>query len=247
MKKIFIANWKMNLNQKAISSYLRKIKTTDFSSAEIVLAPAFPYLSLVFTALKKNKIKIAAQDVASTKEGAFTGEVSAKMLKDFGVKMVLIGHSERRHYFHEGDDLINEKVKQTLENGLTPILCIGETLAEKVQGQRSTILNQQLRQALKNITKDNLKKIIIAYEPVWAIGTGNVVTEMELDEAFRVIKRTMIGLLGNDFFEKNTVFVYGGSVDEKNIVAFKKIPYLQGFLIGGASLTVEKFKAIIQA
>jgi triosephosphate isomerase len=247
MKKIYIANWKMNLLKKDVIDFLKKIKKRKYQSADLVLAPSFPYLNQVSDGLKNSAIKLAAQNVATQEKGAFTGEVSIKMLKDFGVRYVIIGHSERRQIFSETDSMINQKVKRVLETGMIPILCIGETQEEKNSGQRETVLVQQLRNSLSRVENLANKKVIIAYEPVWAIGTGNVVTESELDEAYRAIKRAISSLAGSNFFEEKVMFVYGGSVDEKNICDLKKIPYLQGFLVGGASLNVDRFLSLVNA
>ncbi len=247
MKRVYIANWKMQMTEATVKSYLTKIKKLGDNRDEIILAPSFTYLPLVKKSLMKSKIKLAAQDVAAWEKGAFTGEVSASMLKEQGVTHVLIGHSERRFYLHEDDTLIASKIEQAMKSNLTPIFCIGESLEEKRQGKRDSILSRQIRVGLSRLSDYLDKKIILAYEPVWAIGTGEIVTPFDMDDASRIIKRSFINLFSEDYFHQQVKVVYGGSVKSDNVATLKEREDLAGFLVGGASLDPVEFAKIIKA
>jgi len=244
MKKVLIANWKMNLGLKPALSFAKKIKKDLVKNLQIVLAPTFPYLLPMAKELKNSQIKLAAQDIAAWDKGAYTGEVSGKMLKEVGCSQVIIGHSERRQYLHETDQLINAKIKQALASNLQPIICVGETLEEKKQGQRDTILVQQIKNDLSKIKNLCQRKIIIAYEPIWAIGTGQMVEPTDLEAAYRVIKNSVAKICSSMYFDSKVTFIYGGSIDSKSVEPFLLLPYLQGFLVGGASLDEPEFVKI---
>ena len=223
MKSLIVANWKMNPQTLAeakrlfdsVKNGIKGIKNT-----EIVICPPFIYLSNIQN-LKSN-IQLGAQDVFWEEKGAFTGEVSAKMLKDLGVSYVIIGHSERRKYQKEKDEIVNKKIKTALENGLKPILCI-----EKIS---------QIKKAVQGISKEKIKKIILAYEPIWAIGTGKPCS---------IEKAEKMNFLFRKILNKN-VFLYGGSVNSQNARDFIKKAEFQGLLIGGASLNAQEFVKIVK-
>jgi triosephosphate isomerase (TIM) len=241
MKKILIANWKMKLFEKQSLDLTKKIKKKKFSKIEIVLAPSFPYLSAVKKLLAKTTIKLAAQNSAAQTLGALTGEVAAEMIKDIGCSYAIVGHSERRQNLFETDQLINEKIKRLFEQKITPILCVGETLEQKKNGRRNQVLVQQLKNCLSKIAVLEKENLVLAYEPVWAIGSGNVVDVAELEAVWGILKHAISMLVSENYFENNVRFIYGGSVDEKNIEQFSALPFVHGFLVGGASLSADKF------
>jgi len=235
------------MSQSLVVSFVKKIRGKKFKNVEMILAPSYPFLASAKKEIGKNKIGLSAQNVAGRENGALTGEVSAKMLKDVGCQYVIIGHSERRGLLGETDKMINEKMKMALKNNLVPILCVGETNEQKKEGRRDTVLIDQVKQALSKV--DNLckKKIIIAYEPVWAIGSGSVVAMDDLEEAYRVIKRAVSMICSSTYFEEKVKFVYGGSVKASNVAELKELDYLHGFLIGGAGLNPVDFVKVIEA
>lgn len=249
MKRLYIANWKMKMAGVAIKKYVTDLKKLIVKDAQLVLAPSFPYLSLLAKSLEKSAVQLAAQDVASWKEGAYTGEVSAAMIKENGGKFVIVGHSERREYFGETNKMIGEKLNQAMSVGLTPIWCVGETAADRRQGLRDQVLVRQIKESLAHVEL-GAKSIIIAYEPVWAIstsGVGMVVTPSELESAYKTIKRAITMVVSEKYFKDKVKFIYGGSVNAANIVELKALDYIEGFLVGGASLKVKDFASLIQA
>jgi triosephosphate isomerase len=242
MKKIFIANWKMQLDIKEsgalAKNYARSFKT---SKDEIVLAPDFSSLSLVSTSIKKSAVKLAAQDVAAYDQGAYTGEVSAKSLKQLGVKYVLVGHSERRIYLKENGELIKLKIEQALKNNLIPVLCIGESLKERKAKKTNQILHKQLEEALAGLKISDDKSIIVAYEPIWAIGSGQAMSPSEAEGAHVFIKVALAEIIG-----QIPRVIYGGSVNAKNASEFLEWPNVDGLLVGGASLKLDEFSKIVK-
>lgn len=243
MKKLLIAgNWKMNKNKKEstnfLVTFLAKVKTAE---AEIVIAPSFTLLAEMQKGLKKSKIKLASQDMFFAREGAFTGEISASMLKDFDVKYVILGHSERRKYFLETNELVNKKVHSAIANKLKPIVCVGETQEERKEGFTEQIITRQVKKSLLKINDNDLKNVVIAYEPVWAIGTGEVMDAVEANNMAKFIKQ-----LVDKLYDKKTSIsvLYGGSVNASNAIDFFKQEYIDGALIGGASLDAEEFAKI---
>jgi len=241
MKEIIIANWKMNVPYQKVPGLLNKFKSLKFSnSAEVVLCPDFLSLPLARVALKGTKIKLGAQDASFVERGACTGEVSPADLEELGVNYIILGHSERREYLLESDELINHKLSAVLAvPGLTPILCVGE----KVRGKNpKTILFKQLEGALKNIKLSPKQSIIVAYEPVWAIGTGEVISPAEVTLAHLLIK----GFLTKRFKPSQCRVIYGGSVNVKNSADFRDIAVVDGLLVGGASLNPKDFLTIFR-
>ena len=247
MRPLIIANWKMNpraqKDAKAlfdlVKNGLRKIK-----KVEVVICPPFIYLSNI-QHLKSN-IQLGSQNCFWKKKGAFTGEISPFMLKNLGCEYVIIGHSERRRYFGETNEMINKKLKLSLAAKLKPIFCVGENQTEKAAGQTQKILQVQIEKGLEKISKKEIKNIVIAYEPVWAIGTGNPCDIEEAQKMGLVIKKIIRQLYGRPVSENMRV-LYGGSVDSKNAAFYIKEARLQGLLVGGASLEAKEFVKIVKS
>lgn len=241
MKKLFIANWKMQLDNKeslALSkSFSKRFKK---SSDEIIVCPDFSSLSPVSQNLKGSAIKLGAQDIAAYDKGAYTGEVSAKSLKQLGVKYVIIGHSERRQYLKEDSAMLKLKIVQALAVGLTPIFCIGENLKERNSKKTHQVLYKQLEDSLTGLDITNDKDIVIAYEPVWAIGSGKAISPTEAESAHVFIKGSLAEIIG-----QIPRVLYGGSVNSKNAADFVEWPNIDGLLIGGASLNLDEFSKIV--
>lgn len=216
---------------------------------EIILCPAFPALDNLSLILRKENpadLKIGAQDVFWEEKGAFTGEVSVKMLKEADCRYVIVGHSERRKNLGETDEMVNKKVKILLENDLTPIVCVGETFEERQKGIRDVRVAAETTAAVEGIELFGNKKIIIAYEPVWVIGTGQAVEPEDAEHSHRMIREALLEIFPPDAIEKHFQIIYGGSVDSKNIRDFVDRENIDGVLVGGASLKVEEFVKMIK-
>lgn len=230
-KKLLIANWKMNGNSEELknlsSEYTQSFKEQD--KIEVVLCPSYPYLSLVNSIISNSPIKLGAQNIAKFTKGSYTGEVSGGMLKDMGCKYIIIGHSERRKYFDETDEDIAEKIQLAAQNNLIPILCVGEEFSKRQDGSYLSIIKEQIR--ISQIYLEH--KAIIAYEPVWSIGTGLVPNAYEISEVINMIKQLV-----------NLPVVYGGSINSENSSTILTINILDGFLVGNASLKANEFKDI---
>jgi triosephosphate isomerase len=212
---------------------------------EIVLGPPFTALASVAEVIKGTNIALAAQNLHWEDKGAFTGEISAEMLLDLGCKYVIIGHSERRQYFGETDETVNKKAKQALKKGLLPIVCVGETLAERETGKLAEVVNRQVAGGLKDITADDMKKVVIAYEPVWAIGTGRTATPEQANEVHALIRQKVKALYTVGIAEGLRI-QYGGSVTPENVSQLMAMPDIDGALVGGASLKPESFAALVK-
>ncbi len=206
-----------------------------FNSFDIYIAPVFVALDRVREVVSSSNIKLAAQNMYYEDSGAFTGEVSPKMLKELGVQAVIIGHSERRRIFGETDELINKKIKKALAEGLTPIFCIGETLEERQKGLTFCVLEKQVREGLYGLNTDDVKKVVIAYEPVWAIGTGVVATPEQAQEAHEFV-RALLAKIYDEEVAQSVTILYGGSVTPENFFGLFVKPDIDGALVGGASL-----------
>lgn len=206
-----------------------------FNSFDIYIAPVFVALDRVREVVSSSNIKLAAQNMYYEDSGAFTGEVSPKMLKELGVQAVIIGHSERRRIFGETDELINKKIKKALAEGLTPIFCIGETLEERQKGLTFCVLEKQVREGLYGIDAEEVKRVVIAYEPVWAIGTGVVATPEQAQEAHEFV-RSLLAKIYSDEVAQSVTILYGGSVTPENFFGLFVKPDIDGALVGGASL-----------
>lgn len=247
MQPLIVGNWKMFKTVREAELFARRLvaELEIPPGREVVIAPAFPALYAVATVLKGSAIKLAAQNVHDQAQGAFTGEVSAGMLIDAGCKYVIIGHSERRTFFGETDDLISRKLSAALAKGLKPIFCIGETLAEREQGATLTVITKQIKEGLKNVALDDIENATIAYEPVWAIGTGKTATPEQAEEVHAFIRSTMEIIYGKELARKLRI-IYGGSVNSGNIEKLMSEKDINGALVGGASLDIESFSAIVK-
>ena len=236
MKNIIIANWKCNpISQKEAKEIFDEIKAgIKDATAEIVVCPPFVYLAL--RSFSEGGFALGAQNLFWEEKGAFTGEISGAMLKDIGAEYVIIGHSERRKYFSETDEIINQKIKKALDAGLKIIFCVGETEEEKTGGKREEVLQRQIQEGLKDVL--DIDNINVAYEPVWAIGTGNNCSVEETKESIEFIRK---------FVKKDTRILYGGSVKSENSGAYIKEAGSNGLLVGGASLDGKEFIKIIQS
>jgi triosephosphate isomerase (TIM) len=249
MRKKFIAgNWKMyttSITAELLAAGVVKGLGNE-TRVDVAVCPPFPFLARVAQAVKGSPVALGAQNCYPREEGAFTGEVSSAMLIDVGCRYVILGHSERRHRFGESDPLINEKVHAALKAGLQVILCIGETLEERQANRTETVLATQLTGSLARISADHLKNIVIAYEPVWAIGTG-VNASPEQAQAAHVFVRKQVSQLAGADAAQELIIQYGGSVKPDNAAALLHQPDVDGALVGGASLKADDFLAIIRA
>jgi triosephosphate isomerase len=246
-------NWKMNLDHAEAIATVQKLAWTlkdakhDYASVEVAVLPPFTDLRSVQTLVDADKLELryGAQDVSKHQSGAYTGEVSAAMLARLGCTYVVVGHSERREYHHEGDDLVNDKVRATLQHGLTPILCVGEGLDVRKAGDQVSYTLAQLEAALADVEKDAVARVVIAYEPVWAIGTGEVATPEDAQEVCGAIRRVLAELYDDEVAGAVRV-LYGGSVKSGNVAQIMEQPDVDGALVGGASLDPEEFARIVR-
>lgn len=250
MRKPLIAgNWKMNLNHLEAIAVTQKLayslEDRDFDAVEVVVIPPFTDIRSVQTLVDGDKLRLlyGAQDISACESGAHTGDISGSMLSKLGCTYVLIGHSERRSNHKEDDSLINRKIKSALANELKPILCVGEELQIRESGTHIQHILDQLRNSLKGFHKPDLKKIVVAYEPVWAIGTGKTATPEDAQEVCLAI-RNELRVIGNDEIADNCRILYGGSVKSINTLDIMKEPDIDGALVGGASLDPEEFARI---
>ncbi len=244
-RKIAAANWKMYKTQSQAREFAENFRKEDASgAAEIIICPPASALAALAAAVKGSRIKVGGQNMHSEKEGAFTGEVSGPMLKEVGCEYCIVGHSERRRLFGETDEIVNGKLKACLREGLVPIFCVGETLPERDAGKTELVVQTQLTRGLEGIDGDAVKKFVIAYEPVWAIGTGRNATPEQAQEVHAFIHAF---LEKQDGGAKTPVPVlYGGSVKPDNIGTLIKGPDIDGALVGGASLEPKSFAAIVK-
>jgi triosephosphate isomerase len=221
-----------------------KAGAADVSHCQVVLAPPFTALSAVATEIRTTKLILAAQNVHWESKGAFTGAVSVPMLEDAGCRMVIVGHSERRQYFGETDDTVNRRVRAIVKSSLQPIVCIGETLAERESGNYQKVITQQLTGGLDGLTRADLLRIILAYEPVWAIGTGRTASPEVAQEVHGAIRGWLSHKFGDEAAQEVRI-LYGGSVKPENISELMRKPDIDGALVGGACLEAESFLRII--
>ena len=246
VRSVIAGNWKMNKTvAEAIdfASRLRNALATP-PQLEVIIAPPFTALHSMAELLRGSPVHLAAQNLHEAEKGAFTGEISGDMIREAGCEYVIIGHSERRTLFGEGDERINRKLRAALSGGLNPIFCIGETLQEREEGHMQNVVERQLKEGLNNLTAGDIKRVLIAYEPVWAIGTGRTATPAQAQEAHRFIREWMAGVYGNERAQ-GTAVLYGGSVTPKNIADLMRQPDINGALVGGASLDVASFVQLI--
>jgi triosephosphate isomerase (TIM) len=245
MRSYYIAgNWKMHKTVAESVALARELKEKLAGCGEkLLIAPAFTSLAAVAEVLKGSKILLGAQNMGPEEQGAHTGEVSVLMLKDIGVKAVILGHSERRHAYLESDELVNKKVLLALKHGIEPILCVGETLEEREAGKLEAVVGTQLREGLKGVDGVALKNVTIAYEPVWAIGTGKTASPEDADAVHAFIRKVLSSLYG-EAAAKSMCIQYGGSVKADNVASLMAKPNIDGALVGGASLKTEAFAPI---
>jgi triosephosphate isomerase (TIM) len=245
-RQIFAGNWKMYKTYNEADELVQGIMKDlgNIGNKEVVIFPPAVYLREIVSLCKKSKIDVGIQNIHFEKEGAFTGEISPVMAKDTGVRYALIGHSERRHIFHESNEDVNKKVKAALEAGLEPVVCVGELLEEREAGKSENVVKQQLEFAFKDIDARVMSNIIIAYEPVWAIGTGKVATPEIADTMHKSIRETIKKKYSDKIADGISV-LYGGSVKPENIAELYSKDNIDGVLVGGASLKSKSFLDII--
>jgi triosephosphate isomerase len=249
-EKIVIANWKMKLSLFETTALAEKMldRLKDIENIDIAIAPNFLSLIEVGKILKDSPISLCAQDVFWETQGAYTGEVSPTMLKEAGCSYVIIGHSERRKFLLENYEMIHRKIKVALEiDNLTPVVCIGENWEERKTDRRDFVLFDQLQQALGGLKFKSDKKIIVAYEPIWAIGSGTAIEPEEAEYAHKVIRLTLSDMFGATAVADNFKIIYGGSITASNIVGFLGLENIDGMLVGGSSLDEEEFHQVVKA
>jgi triosephosphate isomerase len=248
-KPLMAGNWKMNLNHLEAIAVTQKLayslEERDFDAVDVAIMPPFTDIRSVQTLVDGDRLRITygAQDISPEKSGAFTGDISGVMLKKLDCTFVIVGHSERRSIHRESDELVNRKIRATLDNEMVPIFCIGEELSSRESGQHVDYVLNQIRAGLQGFHKPDLKKIVFAYEPVWAIGTGKTATPEDAQEVCAAI-RSELAKIGSDEIAGNARILYGGSVKSANIVDIMKQPDVDGALVGGASLEPEEFARI---
>jgi triosephosphate isomerase (TIM) len=246
-RKVIAGNWKMhkdlNETQNLISKLSIGLAKEEFN-CDVIICPPYTSLSEASTLIKDTKIKLGAQNMYFEDKGAFTGEISSAMLKSVGCEYVILGHSERRAIFQETDETINKKIKKALDSGLKPIFCIGETLQERESGVMKDVIKRQITEGLKHISKGEMEKLIIAYEPVWAIGTGVTASPEQAQEVHLFVRELISEIFGGDTAE-NIIIQYGGSVKPNNAKELLSQNDIDGALVGGACLEAESFIGII--
>ncbi len=246
-KRIIAGNWKMNKNVTEAVELATEIKAGhDNSDVDVVVCPPFTDLYAVHQVIKDSPIALGAQDVFWEDKGAYTGQISADMLKSVGCRYVIIGHSERRQYFAETDETVNKKIKKALEYELTPIVCAGELLQEREAGETEMVVERQVRGAFDGVSKADAVDVVIAYEPVWAIGTGKVATPEQAQQVHKFIRDLLAKLYDREFADALRI-QYGGSMKPENAAELLTREDIDGGLIGGASLKADSFLGIVNA
>ncbi|MDY4976197.1 MAG: triose-phosphate isomerase [Clostridia bacterium] len=248
-KYVIAGNWKMNKTPSEAKTLVKEVVEaigTKPEHVDVIVCPPFVAVDAAMTAAEGSFVKVGAQNLHFEAKGAYTGEIAADMLKDLGVTYVIIGHSERRQYFAETDETVNKKVLTAFEAGLTPIVCVGETLEQREQGITADLIRMQVKIAFRNVTADQIKGAIIAYEPVWAIGTGKTATSQQADEVCGIIRATVGELFGEDAAQAVTI-QYGGSMNAGNAAELLAMPNIDGGLIGGAALKPNDFATIVKS
>ncbi len=246
-KKVIAGNWKMNMLPNEVLAYIEEfIPLVKDTKNEVILCVPYTDLFYALLSAQNTNIKIGAQNMHWAEKGAYTGEVSAKMLKAIGVEYVIIGHSERRSYFNETDESVNKKIKAAFENELKPIVCVGETLEEREAGKTADIITNQTRLALDGLSSEQVKNTIIAYEPIWAIGTGKTATSEDANNSIKEIRKEIEKIYGKDVAEC-VIIQYGGSVKSSNAKELFSTSDIDGGLVGGASLVPDEFAKIVNS
>jgi triosephosphate isomerase len=251
MRKPFVAgNWKMNTNSRSsmelVEAIVSKASAAAKKGVHVAVCPPFVYLQNVIGALRQSGVAVGAQDVYCEKDGAFTGEISATMLKDIGCTYVLCGHSERRHVIGETDELINKKIAATILGGLLPIFCVGELIEERKASRTEEVVTRQIKKGLADLNAEKVSAATIAYEPVWAIGTGLTATPQQAQEVHSLIRK-LLGQMYDAGLADEIRILYGGSVKPDNAAELMRQQDIDGLLVGGASLNADDFVAIIQS
>ncbi|UKM64541.2 triose-phosphate isomerase [Flavobacteriaceae bacterium GSB9] len=246
-KQIVAGNWKMNNDLAQTETLITSLKEQkQTSNAEVMIAPTATNLWQAYNSLKNSKIEVIAQNMHFAENGAYTGEISAKMLKSVGINTVILGHSERREYFGETDEILAKKVDAALAKGMDVIFCFGEELADRKAGNQEKVVGDQIKNALFHLEASAFSNIILAYEPVWAIGTGETASPEQAQDMHAFIRKTLADKYGNDVADSVSI-LYGGSVKPANAEEIFSKPDVDGGLIGGASLKAEDFFAIVNA
>ena len=246
-KKVIAGNWKMNMLPNEAISFIEQITPlVKDTNNEVILC--VPYTDVFYSLLtaQNTNIKIGAQNMHWEEKGAYTGEISGQMLKSIGVEYVIIGHSERRQYFAETDETVNKKVKSALANELKPIICVGETLEQREQGKAEEVITTQTVLALEGINKEQMANIVLAYEPIWAIGTGKTATSEDANNSIKWVRNKVEELYGKEVADQ-VIILYGGSVKAENAKELFSTTDIDGGLVGGASLKVDEFSKIVLA
>lgn len=246
-KKVIAGNWKMNMLPNETIEYIEKFeKLVKDTQNEVILCVPYTDLFYALLSAQNTNIKIGAQNMHFAENGAYTGEVSGKMLKSIGVEYVIIGHSERRQYFNETDETVNKKIKAAFENELKPIVCVGETLEQREAGKTAEIITTQTKLALDGLSNEQVKNTIIAYEPIWAIGTGKTATSEDANNGIKEIRKEIEKIYGKDIAEC-VIIQYGGSVKSSNAKELFETSDIDGGLVGGASLKPDEFAKIVNS
>ena len=245
-KKVIAGNWKMNMLPNEAIKFIEEL-TPLVKDTENEVILCVPYTDLFYALLtaQGTNIKIGAQNMHFEEKGAYTGEVSGKMLKAINVEYVIIGHSERRQYFNETDETVNKKIKAAFANELKPIVCVGETLEQREEGKTAKIITNQTELSLEGLTKEQVKNTIIAYEPIWAIGTGKTATSEDANNSIKEIRNKIAQIYGQEIASR-VIIQYGGSVKSTNAKELFSMSDIDGGLVGGASLKAEEFSKIVQ-
>ena len=246
-KPIIAGNWKLNLTEREAVILVTALRNAlvDVTEVDIVVCPVVTAIAVIHDVLLESNIAIGAQNLYWEDSGAFTGEVSAPLLKEVGVQYVIIGHSERRQFFGETNQMVNKKIRAALKHGLTPIVCVGEVLAEREANKTFDVIRTQCKESLAGFSADEIKAMVIAYEPVWAIGTGKTATPAQAQEVHKFIRELLVKMHNEEVAE--TVRIqYGGSVKPENIAELMAQPDIDGALVGGASLKADSFVSIVK-
>lgn len=246
MRKAIIAgNWKMNKTVDEAVKMVEELKPlVKDATCDVVVCPTFVCLDAVKKAAAGSNVKVAAQNMHFEESGAFTGEVSPGMLEAMGIEYVVLGHSERREYFNETDEALNKKVKKAFEHNITPILCCGESLEQRENGTTNEVIEAQIKVDIAGLTTEQVEQLVIAYEPIWAIGTGKTATDEQANETIKAIRAMVAEMYGSEAAEKTRI-QYGGSVKPNTIKAQMEMSDIDGALVGGASLVASDFSAIV--
>lgn len=247
-KKVIAGNWKMNKNLSESKQFVEETagKIAESESVEAIICAPFPYLAALAEQTEGTALKVAAQNMHFEENGAYTGEVSPLMLKDIGVTHVVLGHSERREYFAETNETVNKKAHAAFAHGLTPIVCVGETLEQREAGETMNVVGEQVKEGLAGLSEEQVAETIVAYEPVWAIGTGKTASSEDANEVCAQIRQVIKDVTSEDTAEK-VIIQYGGSVKPSNVVELLSQSDIDGALVGGASLEADSFLQLVEA